>query len=112
MTFLIVVSAVAVVLFVARVIGEAKNIRALRLPGTLAILVLTPLAYEWGLIVGHGRGYVIARSATCQFLAACLRGLEEGQNDRVVAEMKHVHARSDESEKMAGSFFMDIETFK
>ena len=110
MTFVAVASFVAVALFIAWIIGEVKNIRALRLPGALAFLMLTPLAYELGLVVGHGRAYVIARSATGQFLTVCLRELEHGHKDQVVAEMKRAHARIGESEKMAGNFFMDLES--
>jgi len=100
---------IAVVLAGAWVVGEVKNIRALRVSGILVPMFVIPFAYEIGVVIGHGRAYVFARSATGRFLDGCMRELEDGQKDRAIAEMNRAHSRLGESEKFAGQFFMDLE---
>lgn len=99
-------------LFVAWLIGEVKNIRALRLPGAFALLLLVPLAYQWGLIVGHGRAYVATRAVTGDFMAALDTAIQGGNDDGVLAEIQRLRiAATDESEKRAGQFFFgDMES--
>ena len=106
MAVIILAFVVVLGLLVSWIIGEAKNVRALRIPGMIAAVLIAPLAFEVGKVVGHGRAYLTARSATGDLLKAIGRAVERADTDDVLRETQRLHAISAGHDKQAGSFFL------
>jgi hypothetical protein len=105
-------SVVAIALFVAWVIGETRNIRLLRVAGAMAPILIVPIAFEFGSVVGHGHAYVAARSATDEFLAAAIESADDDDSEAVQKEIRWLHERSGDSNKAGGVFFDSMQQSK